>query len=101
MDLRTPAPTSTTSLTVPLPRDVIQRVLDAQKLDLSTASIREVNRLVSAIEAASGLRFIRMEFGIPGLPAHPIAIEAEVRALREQSVAHVYAPFDGLPALKE
>src|SRR5262249_33834237 len=71
-----------------------------RKIDLGTASIREVNRLVSAIEAELSVRFVRMEFGIPGLPVHPLAVEAEGRALRERGISHVCAPFDGVPALK-
>jgi len=89
------------SATLPLSTEVVGRIVAEQKLDLAVASIREINRLVNAIERDQGVRFIRMEFGIPGLPAHPVAIEAEIRALREQNVAHVYAPFDGVPALKE
>jgi aspartate/methionine/tyrosine aminotransferase len=60
-----------------------------------------MNKLVNAIETELGIRFIRMEFGIPGLPANPIAVEAEIEALRSGRVAHVYSPFEGLPALKE
>jgi aspartate/methionine/tyrosine aminotransferase len=90
-----------THAVLPLDREIIRRIVAEQKLDLRTASIREVNKLVNAIEKQVDMRFIRMEFGIPGLATHPIAIEAEVRALRELGVAHVYAPFDGLPALKE
>jgi aspartate/methionine/tyrosine aminotransferase len=41
-----------------------------------------------------------MEFGIPGLPLAPVAIDAEIAALRQRQVGHVYAPFDGLPELK-
>jgi aspartate/methionine/tyrosine aminotransferase len=86
---------------VPLDRDAISRIVREQGIDLRTASIREMTRLVDAIEKQLGLRFIRMEFGIPGLRVHPAAIEAEIQALRELQVAHVYAPFDGVPALKE
>jgi aspartate/methionine/tyrosine aminotransferase len=60
-----------------------------------------MNKLVNAIEQDLGIRFIRMEFGIPGLPAVPLAVEAEIEALRGGAVAHVYSPFEGLPALKE
>jgi aspartate/methionine/tyrosine aminotransferase len=86
---------------VPFDRKLIRRNIEEQKIDLRTASIREMNRLVNAIEKDLAVPFVRMEFGIPGLPTHPLAIEAEIRALRELQVGHVYAPFDGLPALKE
>jgi aspartate/methionine/tyrosine aminotransferase len=60
-----------------------------------------MNNIVNAIEKELGVSFIRMEFGIPGLPVSPIAVAAETEALRDLQVGHVYAPFEGLPALKE
>lgn len=84
----------------PLDRSAIRRLVEAQPFDVRKASIREMNRLVDAIEAELGLRFIRMEFGIPGLPASEIALDAEAEALSRRGVASRYAPFDGLPELK-
>jgi aspartate/methionine/tyrosine aminotransferase len=86
---------------IPLDRKAVERIVAEQKLDLRQASIREMNRLVNEIERQLGVRFIRMEFGIPGLPVPSLAIDAEIEALRERQVGHVYAPFDGVPALKE
>ncbi|MCX6552253.1 MAG: pyridoxal phosphate-dependent aminotransferase [Acidobacteria bacterium] len=86
---------------VPFDRDAIRGIQRRLQFDVQTASIREVNAIVNAIERDLGVRFIRMEFGVPGLPASPIAIEAEMRALCDQQLAHVYAPFEGVPALKE
>lgn len=82
-------------------RDAVQRIIASQKFDVRKASIREMNNLVNAIESELGVRFIRMEFGIPGLPTSPIAVEAEIDALRNRRVGHVYAPFEGVVALKE
>jgi aspartate/methionine/tyrosine aminotransferase len=89
-----------TQPTVPFDRAAVSRILAAQKFDVRTASIREMNSVVNAIEAEIGTRFIRMEFGVPGLPVSPIAIDAEVSALRDKQVGHVYAPFTGIPELK-
>jgi aspartate/methionine/tyrosine aminotransferase len=86
---------------VPLARETLERIVRSQRLDLRRASIREMNKLVNAVERETGIEFIRMEFGIPGLPVHAAAIEAEVEALQRRGVAHVYAPFDGLPELKQ
>jgi aspartate/methionine/tyrosine aminotransferase len=86
--------------TVPFDRVTVQRILNSQHFDVRTASIREMNAVVNTIEQELGVKFIRMEFGVPGLPASPIGIEAEVKALREMNIAHVYAPFEGVPALK-
>ena len=49
--------------------------------DITGLSIREVGKLVSQIEEQSGVEFIHMEMGIPGLPASAIAIAAEKEAL--------------------
>lgn len=87
--------------TLPFDRDTVRRIVEAQPFDVREASIREMNRLVNAIEDELHVRFIRMEFGIPGLPTSPIAVEAEIEALRDRGVGHVYAPFDGVPELKE
>jgi aspartate/methionine/tyrosine aminotransferase len=85
---------------IPLDPEAVRRIVAGQKFDVRTASIREMNNLVNAIEEQLEVSFIRMEFGVPGLPANPIAIEAETRALRERQVGHIYAPFEGVPALK-
>jgi len=86
---------------VPFGADAIRSIVTNQNFNVRTASIREMNKLVNAIEQELDVEFIRMEFGIPGLPVHTLAIEAESRALRERNVGHVYAPFEGVPALKE
>jgi len=86
---------------VPLDRETIRRIIASQTFELRNASIREMNNLVNSIEKETALSFIRMEFGIPGLPVPALAIDAETAALRERQVGHVYAPFEGVPALKE
>jgi aspartate/methionine/tyrosine aminotransferase len=85
---------------VPFDRSVVQTILEGQQFDVRTASIREMNAVVNAIEGELGVQFIRMEFGVPGLPVSPIAIDAETEALRDRQVGHVYAPFVGIPDLK-
>jgi aspartate/methionine/tyrosine aminotransferase len=91
----------TTRTTVPLDREAVRLIVEAQPFDVRKASIREMNRLVNAIEADLGVRFIRMEFGIPGLRTSDIAVRAEIEALRDRHVGNLYAPFDGLPDLKD
>jgi aspartate/methionine/tyrosine aminotransferase len=56
--------------------------------------------VINMIEDRVGMKFIRMEFGIPGLPANAIALEAERRILSDPLIANTYAPFDGVPELK-
>ena len=86
---------------VPFDREVVDRIVSESRVDFRNASIRDANRVVNAIERELGVEFIRMEFGIPGLPASTIGIDAEIHALREGGVASRYAPFDGIPRLKQ
>jgi aspartate/methionine/tyrosine aminotransferase len=64
------------------------------------ATIRETKRLIDNIERASGVKFIRMEMGVPGLPPTAIGTEAEIAALRK-GVAALYPDIDGIPELKQ
>ncbi len=86
---------------VPLSRETVRAIATGQSVDVRRASIREMNRVVNALEKETGLRFVRMEFGIPGLPVSSVALDAEARALARPGVANTYAPFDGIPELKE
>jgi aspartate/methionine/tyrosine aminotransferase len=84
----------------PISSKAVKQSILASKLScVGRASIRELNRLVNAIESASEQTFIRMEMGIPGLAPPDIAVQTECRALQE-GVGATYPPFDGIPALK-
>jgi len=64
------------------------------------ASIREMVKLVSLVEAASGVKFIRMEMGVPGLDSSSIGVDAEIEALKK-GVSSVYPPMEGISVLKQ
>ena len=67
--------------------------------EITSLSIREVGKLVSQIEEQSGQEFIHMEMGVPGLPAHEIAIRAEKEAL-DMGLAAKYPNIEGIPFAK-
>lgn len=84
----------------PIPFEIVNQVIDEMKLaSVGKASIREIKRLVDNIEKASGISFVRMEMGVPGLKPAQVGIEAEVEAL-QRGVAAIYPEIDGLPHLK-
>lgn len=84
----------------PINYEIVKRHIEASKLaNVGRASIREIRRLIDNIENESGDRYVRMEMGIPGLPATQIGIEAEITALRS-GVASNYPDIDGIPQLK-
>jgi aspartate/methionine/tyrosine aminotransferase len=86
---------------VPFDKTVVQSIVQDFGYDIGTASIREMNRVINTIEEKLGVSYIRMEFGIPSLPVNELALEAEIAALKEKHLANVYAPFDGVPVLKQ
>jgi aspartate/methionine/tyrosine aminotransferase len=67
---------------------------------IGNASIREIVALVNRIEKASGVEFIRMEMGVPGLYPPALGTEAEINALR-QGIASIYPAIEGVPELKK
>lgn len=90
-----------TPLKTPIDHTIVKNEITAAGLEsVGLASIRELNRIVNNIEAASGERFIRMEMGVPGLDPPKIAVDAEIEALKK-GVGSKYPPFDGIPELKQ
>ena len=84
----------------PMDKAIVKQEIKAMGLpSVGLASIRELNRIVNNIEAASNERFIRMEMGVPGLEPPRIAVDAEIEALK-RGVGSKYPPFDGIPELK-
>lgn len=67
--------------------------------EVGKASIREIKRLINDIENASGVKFVRMEMGIPGIPACKLGVEAQIKAL-QGGIATIYPDLDGTPELR-
>ena len=54
----------------PINYEIVKKHFAASNLpNVGKASIREIRRLIDNIEKETGDRFVRMEMGIPGLPA--------------------------------
>jgi len=68
--------------------------------DFAKATIREVKQVAAMAEKESGVEFIKMEMGIPGLPAAQVGVDAQVKAL-QAGIAHSYPDIQGLPELKQ
>ena len=84
----------------PINYEIVKRKIEESKIpNIGKASIREVKRIIDEIEKATGERFIRLEMGVPGLPAADIGVAAEIAALNN-GVAAVYPDIDGIPELK-
>lgn len=68
--------------------------------NLDEASIRDTVKVTNLLEKATGIKFIRMEMGVPGLAPSRIGTEAEVKAL-QQGVAQFYPMLEGYPELSK
>ena len=80
---------------------LIAEACDACKVaDLRSATIGEVLLVAGYLEKKTGVPFIRMDQGSPGLPANRYGIEAEKLAL-DAGVGSKYPPADGIPLLKQ
>ena len=68
--------------------------------DLSKATIREVKAIAAKAEELSGVEYIKMEMGVPGLPPSTVGVKAEIEAL-QNGIASLYPDINGLPELKK
>lgn len=85
----------------PVKQEIVNKIIAESGLkSVGNASIREIVKIVSQIEAASGVKFIRMEMGVPGLESPEIGVQAEIEAL-QKGVASIYPNMEGLPELKK
>ena len=99
MNIRTQGETMEKRQT-PINADVVRQRIAASGLkDVGKASIRELKKLVDLIEADTGEKFVRMEMGIPGLPALQVGVDAQIQALKD-GVAAIYPDIQGIPGLK-
>ena len=85
----------------PIKKEIVDELIARLGIqDFTKATIREVKQVAAIAEKESGVEFIKMEMGIPGLPAAQVGVDAQIAAL-EQGIAHSYPDIQGLPALKQ
>ena len=85
----------------PIKKELVdQLIADLGIKDFAKATIREVKQVAAKAEQASGVEFIKMEMGIPGLPAAQVGVDAQVKALQD-GIAHSYPDIQGYPELKK
>ena len=84
----------------PINKSLIDETINEfQITDFAKATIREVKAIAAKAEQMSGIEFIKMEMGVPGLPASAVGVKAEVEAL-QNGIASLYPDINGLPELK-
>jgi aspartate/methionine/tyrosine aminotransferase len=85
----------------PIKREIVDRLVEELCIkDFAKATIREVKQVAAKAEKSSGVEFIKMEMGIPGLPAAQVGVDAQIKAL-QGGIAHSYPDIQGAPVLKQ
>ena len=85
----------------PLSKKLLDDVLSDLGIDdISRTTIRQCAMIGGALEQEAGEKFSHLEFGVPGIPACPIGIEAQKKALDEGKCS-IYPSVQGLPELKK
>ncbi len=92
--------TKTVFMATPIEKNIVNEAIHHLNIrNFQKATIREVVAIANIIEKQTGIEFIRMEMGVPGLPPAEVGVKAEIEAL-ENGVASIYPIIDGLPELK-
>ncbi|MGE5436545.1 MAG: hypothetical protein ACM3O3_04905, partial [Syntrophothermus sp.] len=85
----------------PINYNIVKKAIEESNIPvIGKASIREIKKIIDRIQRETGEEYIRMEMGVPGLPASEIGINAEIEALRK-GVASIYPDIQGIPQLKK
>ena len=85
----------------PIESSVLNQVLQEKTINnLDVASIRDIVDISDNLQKLSGIEFLRMEIGSPGLPSPEIGIKAQQDALAK-GVAMQYASVHSIPELKK
>ena len=85
----------------PIKKEIVDQLISELGIqDFAKATIREVKQVAARAEKASGVEFIKMEMGIPGLPAAQVGVDAQIKALQD-GIAHSYPDIQGAPVLKQ
>jgi len=86
---------------IPFSPDYLEKKLAETGInEPGSAGIRDIVKLANQIEKETGVSFIRMEIGEPGLKPPEIGINAEIEALKK-GVGALYPSIDGIRPLKE
>lgn len=85
----------------PIKKEIVDQLVSELGIkDFAKATIREVKQVAAMSEKQSGVEFIKMEMGIPGLPAAQVGVDAQIKALNG-GIAHSYPDIQGAPVLKQ
>ena len=85
----------------PITKAEFDRILGELDIeDVSRTTIRQCSMIGATLEESVGEPFSHLEIGVPGIPACPVGIAAQKKAL-DEGISSIYPPVQGLPELKK
>lgn len=81
-------------------RETIDKSLAEAGIDFERLDIQELWKQISILEQKLNVQYLRMDFGIPGLPPPDAAINAHLEALSDRKIVSRYPPSEGVTELK-
>ncbi len=85
----------------PVKAEIVSKVIEDFGIHpVGKGSIREIVKIVNDIQEITGIEYIRMEMGVPGLDPAAVGVEGEIAALKA-GVASKYPNIEGIPPLKK
>jgi aspartate/methionine/tyrosine aminotransferase len=83
------------------PRDVVDQALQQAGIDFHQLDIQELWQQIDDLEKRLGLKYVRMDFGVPGLPPPETAVWTQLQAIAAETVPATYPPAAGTKELKQ
>ena len=66
----------------PIKKEIVDQLVSQLGIqDFAKATIREVKQVAAKAELESGVEYIKMEMGIPGLPAAEVGVKAQINVV--------------------
>ena len=76
---------------LPIDRPVLDSALERMDIaDIAQATIRQSGDIARIMETQTGMEFLHLEMGVPGLPPETVGVEAEQQALAQGHACLLY-----------
>ncbi len=82
------------------PRDAVDQALQQAGIDFNQLDIQELWQQIDDLEKKLGLKYVRMDFGVPGLPPPQTAVWTQLQSIATETVPATYPPAAGTTELK-
>ena len=100
LKLFSPPETIMDNYNLPVSHSALENVLQQMGIsDISHSTIRQSGSIARSLERETGVKYLHLEMGIPGLPPSAVGVKAEKAAL-DAGIASIYPNMMGTPELK-